>query len=117
MHVRRTIRGRHGLAEDLRPVSDVETKGKSLAGRWCKGGQVAGSLPRKQPGTGTRQGQGEVWSPSLHPKVPGTQFASRGRGLGIRQSMGWTKVCVKPHGSGIWVLKGERQNLYASQKP
>ena len=57
------------------------------------GGQVAGSLPRKQPGTGTRQVKGGAVTPSLHPKVPDTRFASPGRGLGIKQSMGWTKVC------------------------
>ena len=42
--------------------------------------------------------------PSLHREAPGTQFASPGRGLGIRQSMGWTKVCETAR-SGIWVLK------------
>ena len=41
----------------------------------------------------------------LHPEVPDTQFVSPARGLGIRQSMGWTKVCETAK-SGIWVLKG-----------
>ena len=61
--------------------------------------QVAGSLPRRQPGTGTR------WhsTPSHNPKVPDARFASPGRGLGIRQSVGWTKVCDTAQ---IWVLKG-----------
>ena len=54
-------------------------------------GQVAGSLPGRQPGTGTRRVRGGV------PEVPGTRFSSPGRGLGIRQSMGWTKVC-ESHG-------------------
>ena len=44
-------------------------------------------------------------TPSLHPDVPDTRFAPPGRGLGIRQSMGWTKVCETAR-SGIWVLKG-----------
>ena len=44
-------------------------------------------------------------TPSLHPKVPGIQFMSRGYGLDIRQSMGWTKVCGTTR-SGIWVPKG-----------
>ena len=44
-------------------------------------------------------------TPSLHPEVPDIQFVSPGRGLGIRQSMGWTKVCQTAR-SGIWVLKG-----------
>ena len=68
-------------------------------------GQVAGSLPRRQPGTGTRRVREGVVTPSLHPEVPGIQFVSPGRGLDIRQSMGWTKVCSTTR-SGIWVLKG-----------
>ena len=50
-------------------------------------------------------GYGEVVTPSLHPEVPDTRFVSPGRGLDIRQSMGWTKVCSTAR-SGIWVLKG-----------
>ena len=68
-------------------------------------GQVAGSIPRRQPGTGHRQIKGSVVTPSLHPEVPGIQFVSPGYGLDIRQSMGWTKVCGTAR-SGIWVLKG-----------
>ena len=68
-------------------------------------GQVAGALPRKQPGAGTRQVKGSVFTLSLHPEVPGIQFVSPGYGLDIRQSMGWTKVCGTTR-SGTWVLKG-----------
>ena len=68
-------------------------------------GQVAGSLPRRQPGTGTRRQRVGVDTPSLHPEVPGLQFVSPGHGLEIRQSMGWTKVCGTTQ-SGGWVLKG-----------
>ena len=68
-------------------------------------GQVAGSLPRRQPGTGTRRVRGGAVTPSLHPEVPGIQFVSPGYGLDIRQPMGWTKVCGTAR-SGIWVLKG-----------
>ena len=89
-------------AEDLLPVSEVEANFR-LAGGGRR--QVAGSLPRKQPGTGTRQVKGSVVTPSLHPEVPGTQFASPGYGLDIRQSMGWMKVCETAQ-SGIRVLKG-----------
>ena len=45
-------------------------------------------------------------APSTHPKVPDTQYMSRGRRLGIRQSMGWEKVCGSAR-SGIWVLHGD----------
>ena len=44
-------------------------------------------------------------TPPFHPEVPGIQFVSPGRGLDIRQSMGWTKVCGTAR-SGMWVLKG-----------
>ena len=67
--------------------------------------QVAGSLPRRQLGTGTRWHREGAATPSLHPEVPETRFASPGRGLGIRQSMGWTQVCGTTR-SGIWVLHG-----------
>ena len=68
-------------------------------------GQVAVSLPRRHPGTGTRRVRESAVTLSLHPEVPGIQFVSPGRGLGIRQSMGWTKVCGTAR-SGIWVPKG-----------
>ena len=93
-----------GPAEDLRPVSEVEA-GENFRPADGVQGQVAGSLPGRQPGTGTRQVKGSVVTPSLHPEVPGIQFVSPGYGLDIRQSMGWTKVCGTTR-SRIWVLKG-----------
>ena len=96
--------GVSGPAEDLRPVSEVEA-GVNFLPAGSSRGQVAGSLSRKQPGTGTRLVKGSVVTPSLHPEVPGIQFVSLGYGLDIRQSMGWTKVCGTTR-SGIWVLKG-----------
>ena len=96
--------GVSGPAEDLRPVSEVEA-GVNFRPAGGVRRQVAGSLPRRQPGTGTRQVRGGVDKPSLHPEVSGIQFVSPGRGLDIRQSMGWTKVCSTTR-SGIWVLKG-----------
>ena len=96
--------GVSGPAEDLRPVSEVEA-GVNFRPAGGVRGQVAGSLPRRQPGAGTRQVRGGVVTPSLHPEVPGIQFVSPGDGLDIRQSMGWTKVCSTAR-SGIWVLKG-----------
>ena len=93
-----------GRAEDLRPVSEVEA-GVNFRPAGGVRRQVAGSLPRRQPGTGTRQVRGGVVTPSLHPEVPGIQFVSPGYGLVIRQSTGWTKVCGTAQ-SGIWVLEG-----------
>ena len=94
-----------GTAEDLRPVSEVEA-GVNFRPAGGVREQVAGSLPRKQPGTGTRLVRGGAVTPSLHPEVPGFRFVSRGRGLGIRQSVGWTTVCETAR-SGIWVPKGK----------
>ena len=101
---RSTKGGVSGPAEDLRPVSEVEA-GVNFRPVGGVRGQVAGPLPGGQPGAGTRRVREGAVTPSLHPEVPDTQFASRGRGLSIRQSMGWTKVCVTAQ-SGIRVLKG-----------
>ena len=54
---RRVKGGVSGLAEDLRPVSEVEA-GVNFRPAGVVRGQVAGSLPRRQPGTGTRTCQG-----------------------------------------------------------
>ena len=104
---RRVKGGVSGPAEDLRPVSEVEA-GVNFRRAGGVRGQVAGSIPRRQPGTGTRRVREGAVTPSLHPEVPGIQFVSPGRGLDIRQSMGWTKVCGTAQ-SGIWVLKGNRR--------
>ena len=82
--------GVSGPAEDLRPVSEAGVNFRPAGG---VRGQVAGSLPSRQPVTGTRQGKGGVVTPSLHSEVSGIPFVSPGYGLDIRQSMGWTKVC------------------------
>ena len=100
---RRVKGGVSSLAEDLRPVTEVEAVNFRPAGRVR--GQVAGSLPGRQPGTGTRTGKGSVVTPSLHPEVPDSLSVLPGPGKRIRQSMGWTKVCGTTL-SGIWVLKG-----------
>ena len=91
-------------AEDLRPVSEVDA-GVNFRPAGVVRVQVAGLLPRRQPGTGTRSNKGSVVTPSLLLEVPDSLSVSPGRGLGIRQSMGWTKVCSSAR-SGIWVLKG-----------
>ena len=45
-------------AEDLRPVSEVEAWVNFRPAGGVSRRQVAGSIPRKQPGTGTRLGKG-----------------------------------------------------------
>ena len=104
--VRRCTKGGvSGPAEDLRPVSEVEAGVIfRLAGRVGRG-QVAGSIPGRQPGTGTRSNKGSVVTPSLHPEVPDSLSVSPGPGQRIRQLMGWTKVCGTTQ-SGIWGAKG-----------
>ena len=62
--------------------------------------------PERRPGSGTGRAIGGAVTPSLHPEVPDAQVVSPGRGMGIRQSMGWTKVCGTAR-LGIWVLKGD----------
>ena len=96
--------GVSSLAEDLRPVSEVEAGVNFRPAGWVRG-QVAGSLPGRQPGTGTRRNKGSVVTPSLHPEVPDSLSVSPGPGKRIRESMGWTKVCGTAQ-SGIWLLKG-----------
>ena len=78
--------GVSGPAEDLLPFSEEEA-GVNFRPAGSVRGQVAGSLPRSQPGTFTRQVKGSVVTPSLHPEVSGIQFVSLGYGLDIRQSM------------------------------
>ena len=58
---RRVKGGVSGPAEDFRRVSEVEA-GVNFRPAGSVRGQVPGSLPRRQPGTGTRQCQGKVWS-------------------------------------------------------
>ena len=79
--------GVSGPAEDLRPVSEVEA-GVNFRPAGGVRGQVAGSLPRRQPGTGTRRVREGAVTPSLHLEVPGIHFVSPGYGLDVRQSMG-----------------------------
>ena len=55
--IRRVKGGVSGPAEDLRPVSEVEA-GVNFRPAGGARGQFAGSLPRKQPGPGTRQVKG-----------------------------------------------------------
>ena len=91
-------------AEDLRLVSEVEA-GVNFRPAGGVRRQVAGSIPRRQPGTGTRPGKGGCGHTCPPPGGSGIQFVSPGYGLDIRQSMCWTKVCGTAR-SGIWVLKG-----------
>ena len=90
--------GVSGPAEDLRPVSEVEA-GVNFRPAGGVRGQIAGSLLRRQRGTGTRRVREGAVTPSLHPEVPGIQFVSPGYGLDIRQSMG--RRCVVPHVRGF----------------
>ena len=101
---RRTKGGVSRPAEDLRRVAEVAA-GVNFRPAGGVRGQVAGSLPGRQPGTGTRRVREGAVTPSLHPEVPGIQLVSPGYGWDTRQSMGWTKVCGTTR-SGIWVLKG-----------
>ena len=73
-------------------------------------GQVAGSLPRRQPGTGTRRVREGAVTPSLHPEVPDP----------IRVT--WKRIghqAIDGLDEGVWNrtvgdlgAKGYRQDLY-----
>ena len=76
--------GGSGPAEDFLPVSEVEA-GVNFR---PAGGQVAGSLPGRQPGTGTRQVRGGAVTPSLRVEVPGIHFVSPGYGVNLNQYAG-----------------------------
>ena len=65
-----------GPAEELRPVAEVAA-GVNFRPVGGALGQVAGSLPRRQPGTGTRRHKEGAVTPSLHPEVLDTRFVSR----------------------------------------
>ena len=95
--------GVSGPAEDLRPVSEVEA-GVNFQPAGQTRGQVVVQSSGRQPG-GTRWSRCSAVTPFIHLEVPDTHFESPGRGLGIKQSMGWTKVCETAR-SGIRVLKG-----------
>ena len=84
----------------LRPVSEVEA-GVNFRPAGSSRGQVAGSLSRKQPDTGTRRVREIAVTSSLHPEVPGIQFASPGC-VDWTSSNRWAgRRCVKPHSRGF----------------
>ena len=84
--------GVSGPAEDLRPVPEV-VAGVNFRPAGGVRRQVVGSLPGRQPGSGTRTTKGSVVTPSLHPEVSDSLSVSPGPGKRIRELMGWTKVC------------------------
>ena len=72
---------------------------RRCTGAGCRFTSQEATRHRNQASQG---GCGHTFPP---PVVLDTRFTSPGRGLDIRQSMGWTKVCSTTR-SGIWVLKG-----------
>ena len=95
--------GFSGPAEDFLPVSQVEA-GVNFRPAGGARGQVAGSLPKKQPGTGTRQVKGSVVTPSLHPAgswypIRVSWIRTGHQAIDGLDEGGTTR-------SGIWVLKG-----------
>ena len=84
---------------------DSDPKGTGTYLRTAGGvrGPVVGSSPGRR--TGVQKALGAV-TPSVHLGVPKSLSVTPGRGLGLRQQLGWKKVCGTAQ-SGIWVLKGE----------
>ena len=71
-------------------------------------GQVAGSIPRRQQGTGTRRAREGAVTPSLHPEVPGVPIRVTWIRIGYQAI---DKVCETAR-SGIWGAKGIVRDLY-----
>ena len=97
---RRVKGGVSSPAEDLLPVSEVEA-GVNFRPAGGVREQVAGSLPGRQPGTGTRQVREVLVTPSLHPEVPGIQFVSPGYADWASGNRWAGRRCVEPHGRGF----------------
>ena len=95
---RRVKGGVSRLAEDLRPCPRGGGSGKFSAGRLVVRGQVAGSLPGRQPGTGTRQCQGRCGH--TFPPPGGSWYPIRVTWIRIgHQAIRWAgRRCVEPHG-------------------
>ena len=86
-------------AEDLRPVSEVEA-GVNFRPAGGVRGQVAGSLPRRQPGAGTRRVREGVVTPSLHRRFLTPD--SRHLDVGWTSDNQWAgRRCVVPHDRGF----------------
>ena len=96
---RRVKGGVSSPAEDLRPVSEVET-GVNFRPAGGVRGQVAGSLPGREPRTGTRRHREGAVTPSLHPEVP----VPDSRHLDVDWASGNQRAgrrCVEPYGRGF----------------
>ena len=101
-------RGRRGTKGGVseRPedkCSDPRGTKPYLRAAGCVRGPVVGSSPgRRLVAKVTKR----AVTPSVYLGVPKSLAVTPGRGLGLRQQLGWKKVCGTAR-SGIWVLKGE----------
>ena len=96
-----------GFHTGRRLVSCLRGGGRGQFSAGSVRGQVAGSLPGRQPGTGTRQVKVSAVTPSLHPELPGTNPRHLDvEWIGYQAIDGWTKVYSTAK-SVIWVLKGD----------
>ena len=86
------------MAEDLRPVSEVEAAVKFRPTGQAREQVVVHSSGRRP---GSRWFKGDAVILSVHPDVPDALFAPPGRGLGIRhQWAGGRSVVPRGRGSG-----------------
>ena len=90
-----------------RPSEDKDSDPKGTGTYLRTAGGVRGPVVGSSPGRrgATKATQGAV-TPSVHLGVPKSLAVTPGRGFGLRQRLGWKKVCGTAQ-SGIWVLKGE----------
>ena len=97
--------GVSGPAEDLRPVSEVEAGVKFRPAGGVRG-QVAGSLPGRQPGTGTRPSKGRCGRTFPPPGGSWYPFRVTWIRIGHQAINGLDEGGCGTARSGIWVLKG-----------
>ena len=101
----RGTRGTKGGVSSASEDKNSDPKGTGTYLRTAGGvrGPVVGSSPGRR--TVTKGERGAV-TPSVHLGVSESLAVTPGHGLGLRQRLGWKKVCGTEW-SGIWVLKGE----------
>ena len=93
--------------------SDPRGTEPHLRAAGCVRGPVVGSSPGWR--NGAQKARGAV-TPSVHLGVPKSLAVTPGHGKGLRQQLGWKKVCGTAH-SWIWVLKGESRGYALPSTP
>ena len=84
-------------------VSDLKETAPYLRTAGVQGGAWSRCLKQEK--------KGRAVTASLHLGVPHSLSVTPGHGKGIRQQLGWRKVCAGPARSGVWVLQGDTRGF------